>query len=130
MIGGSGTGTICARVHVAGGEVHAALLGESSRRLFWEIYLVGALLTAVAVSIAGSIGFVGLIVPHLMRLLIGADHRRLLPAAMLFGGAFLVLADTAARVVIAPRQLPVGVLTALLGVPVFLFLLHRSARLR
>lgn len=115
---------------LAGGEVHAALLGESSRRLFWEIYLVGALLTAVAVSIAGSIGFVGLIVPHLMRLLVGADHRRLLPAAMLFGGAFLVLADTAARVIIAPRQLPVGVLTALLGVPIFLFLLHRSARLR
>lgn len=115
---------------LAGGEVHAALLGESSRRLFWEIYVVGALLTALAVSIAGSIGFVGLIVPHLMRLIIGADHRRLLPAAMLFGGAFLVLADTAARTVIAPRQLPVGVLTALIGVPIFLFLLHRSARLR
>lgn len=115
---------------LAGGEVHASLLGESSRRLFWEIYVAGALLTAMAVSIAGSIGFVGLIVPHLMRILVGADHRRLLPAAMLFGGAFLVLADAAARTLIAPRQLPVGVLTALIGVPIFLFLLHRAARLR
>lgn len=115
---------------LAGGELHAAILGETPRRLFWEIYLAASMLTAAAVSIAGTIGFVGLIVPHLMRLLTGADHRRLLPAAMLFGGSFLVLADTAARTVMAPRQLPVGVLTALIGVPLFLLLLHRGTKLR
>lgn len=115
---------------MSAGEVQATLLGESSKRLFWEIYLIGSLLTALAVSIAGAIGFVGLIVPHLMRLLIGADHRRLLPAAALFGGSFLVLADTAARTVLAPRQLPVGVLTALIGVPLFLLLLNRGIRIR
>lgn len=115
---------------LAGGELHAALLGETPRRLFWEIYLAASILTAAAVSIAGTVGFVGLIVPHLMRLLTGADHRRLIPAAMLFGGSFLVLADTAARTVMAPRQLPVGVLTALIGVPLFLLLLHRGTKLR
>jgi len=71
---------------------------------------------------------VGLIVPHLMRLVVGADHRRLLPAAALFGGAFLVLADTLARNLFSPRQLPVGVLTALIGVPLFLILLNRTGR--
>ena len=84
------------------------------------------MLTATAVSIAGSIGFVGLIVPHLMRLLVGSDHRILIPTATLFGGAFLVLSDTLARSVLAPRQLPVGVITALLGVPLFLLLLNRA----
>ncbi len=115
---------------MAGGEVQAALLGEASQRRFWEIYLIASLLTALAVSIAGAIGFVGLIVPHLMRLLVGADHRRLLPAAALFGGAFLVAADTLARSALGPRQLPVGVLTALIGVPLFLLLLHRAVRIR
>lgn len=112
------------------GATQAALLGESTRARFWEIYLLASLLTGLAVSLAGAIGFVGLIVPHLMRLLVGADHRRLLPAAALFGGAFLVIADTLARTLFAPRQLPVGVLTALIGVPLFLLLLHRAARLR
>ena len=115
---------------MAGGELQAALLGESSRRRFWEIYIVASLLTALAVSIAGAIGFVGLIVPHLMRLIIGADHRRLLPAAALFGGAFLVVADTVARSALGPRQLPVGVLTALIGVPLFLLLLNRAVKIR
>ena len=115
---------------MAGGQLQAALLGESSRQRFWEIYLVASLLTALAVSIAGAIGFVGLIVPHLMRLIVGADHRRLLPAAALFGGAFLVVADTVARSALGPRQLPVGVLTALIGVPLFLLLLNRGVRIR
>ena len=115
---------------MVGGELQAALLGESSKRRFWEIYIVASLLTALAVSIAGAIGFVGLIVPHLMRLVIGADHRRLLPAAALFGGAFLVLADTVARSALGPRQLPVGVLTALIGVPLFLLLLNRAVKIR
>lgn len=115
---------------MSGGQLQAALLGESSRARFWEIYLVASLLTALAVSMAGAIGFVGLIVPHLMRLVVGADHRRLLPAAALFGGAFLVTADTLARTLLSPRQLPVGVLTALIGVPLFLLLLNRAVRIR
>ena len=77
---------------------------------------------------AGSIGFVGLIVPHLVRLAVGNDQRLLLPASALAGGTLLVLADTLARSVIAPQQLPVGVLTALIGVPAFLLLLARDAR--
>ena len=115
---------------MVGGQMQAALLGESTRQRFWEIYLVASLLTALAVSLAGAVGFVGLIVPHLMRLVVGSDHRRLLPAAALFGGAFLVIADTVARSAFAPRQMPVGVLTALIGVPLFLVLLNRAVRLR
>jgi len=114
---------------LAMGETTARLLGESTRRLLWLVYVLASLLTATAVSIAGSVGFVGLIVPHLVRLVVGFDHRVLVPASMLFGGCFLVLSDTLARTVIAPRQLPVGVITALLGVPLFLLLLNR-ARLR
>lgn len=114
---------------LAMGETTASLLGESTERLLWLVYLLASLLTATSVAIAGSVGFVGLIVPHLMRLLVGSDHRSLVPASTLFGGAFLVLSDTLARTVIAPGQLPVGVITALLGVPLFLLLLNR-ARLR
>ena len=84
----------------------------------------------MAVAQAGSIGFVGLIVPHLVRLVIGNDQRLLLPASALAGGSLLVVADTLARTVIAPQQLPVGVLTALIGVPVFLILLARDSRPR
>jgi iron complex transport system permease protein len=108
------------------GETTARLLGESTERLLWLVYVLASVLTATAVAIAGNIGFVGLIVPHLVRLLVGSDHRVLLPAATLFGGLFLVVADTLARTVLAPRQLPVGVLTALLGVPLFLLLLNRA----
>jgi iron complex transport system permease protein len=111
------------------GETTARLLGEPTERLLWIVYLLASILTATAVSIAGSIGFVGLIVPHLMRLIVGSDHRILIPAATLFGGFFLVVSDTLARTILAPRQLPVGVVTALLGVPLFLMLLNR-ARLR
>jgi iron complex transport system permease protein len=111
---------------LAMGETTARLLGESTHKLLWLVYLLASILTATAVSIAGNIGFVGLIVPHLMRLIIGSDHRTLLPAAALFGGLFLVLSDTLARTVLAPRQLPVGVVTALLGVPLFLLLLNRA----
>jgi iron complex transport system permease protein len=111
---------------LAMGETTARLLGEPTRKLLWVIYLLASVLTATAVSIAGNIGFVGLIVPHLMRLVVGSDHRILLPAAAMFGGLFLVLSDTLARTVLAPRQLPVGVVTALLGVPLFLLLLNRA----
>ena len=111
---------------LAMGETTARLLGEATRQMLWLVYLLASVLTATAVSIAGSVGFVGLIVPHLMRLLVGSDHRILIPTATLFGGAFLVLSDTLARSVLAPRQLPVGVITALLGVPLFLLLLNRA----
>ena len=111
---------------LAMGETTARLLGEPTQKLLWVIYLLASVLTASAVSIAGNIGFVGLIVPHLMRLLVGSDHRILFPAAAMFGGLFLVLSDTLARTVLAPRQLPVGVVTALLGVPLFLLLLNRA----
>ena len=108
----------------AASRLQARLLGEPTRKLLWVVYLLASVLTATAVSIAGNIGFVGLIVPHLMRLLVGSDHRVLFPAAALFGGLFLVLSDTLARTALAPRQLPVGVVTALLGVPTFLLLLQ------
>ncbi len=111
---------------LAMGETTARLLGEPTRKLLWLVYILASVLTATAVSIAGNIGFVGLIVPHLMRLLVGSDHRVLLPAAAMFGGLFLVLSDTLARTVLSPRQLPVGVVTALLGVPLFLLLLNRA----
>lgn len=110
---------------LARGELAASALGVSVKRLRLMLYLVASLLTASAVTIAGSVGFVGLVIPHLLRLLGLTDHRRLLPAAVLAGGSLLVLADTVARSAIAPQQLPVGVITALLGVPVFLVLLHR-----
>ena len=111
---------------LARGSMQAAALGVSVRPLEWSIYLLASLLTATAVTTAGSIGFVGLIVPHMLRLVLGNDQRIILPASALAGGTLLVLADTLARTVIAPEQLPVGVITALLGVPTFLYLLHRS----
>ena len=95
----------------------------ASQRRF--LFVCSGLLTACAVTTGGSIGFVGLVVPHACRHAFGPDHRILLPAAALLGGSFLVLADTLARTVLAPQQLPVGVLTSLIGVPVFLFQLHQ-----
>jgi iron complex transport system permease protein len=103
----------------------AATLGVNVGRLRRALFVLAGLLTASAVSTAGSIGFVGLIVPHACRYAFGPDHRLLLPAATLSGGAFLVLADTIARTILAPQQLPVGVLTAFIGAPVFLFQLHQ-----
>jgi len=111
---------------LARGPMQAAALGVAVRPLEWTIYVVASLLTATAVTTAGSIGFVGLIVPHMLRLILGNDQRIILPASALAGGTLLVLADTLARTMIAPEQLPVGVITALLGVPTFLYLLHRS----
>jgi iron complex transport system permease protein len=108
------------------GENTAAALGENPARLRFAIYLIASLLTAMAVTLAGSVGFVGLVIPHILRLLGGSDHRFLLPACVLLGGGFLTVADTLARSLTAPAQLPVGVITALLGVPVFLYLLVRS----
>lgn len=113
---------------LARGEDGARALGVDVRRLRHVLYALASLLTAVSVTLVGSVGFVGLIVPHLLRLVIGNDQRVLLPACALAGGTLLVVADTAARTVLAPIQLPVGVLTALIGVPLFLFLLSRKLR--
>ena len=111
------------------GELAAASLGVRIRPLRYAIYLLASLLTATAVTLAGTIGFVGLIIPHMLRLAGVRDHRILLPAAVLLGGTLLVVADTLARTLLAPRQLPVGILTALVGVPLFLALLHHSRAL-
>lgn len=115
---------------LARGADMAQTLGVQVGPLRRGVYVVASLATAAAVTQAGSIGFVGLIVPHLVRLAVGNDQRLLLPASILAGGSLLVIADTLARTVIAPQQLPVGVLTALIGVPVFLFLLARDAKER
>ncbi len=113
---------------LARGEQQALILGVSVKPMRIGIFLLSSLLTALAVTTAGSIGFVGLLVPHLVRLAAGADHRIVVPGSALAGGILLMLADTAARTVLAPRQLPVGALTALFGVPLFLILLRRPAR--
>lgn len=113
---------------LARGMMQAQALGVAVNRLRYAIFLLASLATAASVTTAGSIGFVGLIVPHLVRLATGNDQRLLLPASVLAGGSLLVLADTLARTLIAPQQLPVGVLTALIGVPVFLFLLSRQPK--
>jgi iron complex transport system permease protein len=91
-------------------------------------YIAGSVLTGLVTSLTGPIGFVGLIVPHALRLKLGADHRALLPCAFLLGGAFLVACDTLSRTVIAPTEIPVGVLTALCGGPFFLWLLKSRRR--
>lgn len=106
------------------GEEGAQQLGVDVERLKRRALVLGSLLTALAVSTAGMIGFVGLVVPHVLRLLLGPDHRLLIPAAFLAGGGFLVLADLSARMLLAPDELPVGVVTALLGGPFFLWLLR------
>jgi iron complex transport system permease protein len=108
------------------GEALAHALGVRVALLRRVIYLVASVATALAVTTAGAIGFVGLVVPHALRLMLGNDQRVLLPASVLAGGTLLLLADTAARTVLAPQQLPVGVITALVGVPAFMFLLLRS----
>lgn len=107
------------------GDESAAALGINVGRIRWLLLITTALLTAVLVAISGAIGFVGLILPHATRLLTGPDHRRLLPVVVLAGAIFLIWVDTAARTLFDPRELPAGVLTALLGVPAFVVLLRR-----
>ena len=102
------------------------LLGVSVVPLRIGLYLFSSLLTAVAVTTAGTVGFVGLVIPHLIRLLIGSDHRIVIPCSALAGGTLLMGADLLARTIVAPQQLPVGAITAALGVPLFLVLLRNS----
>lgn len=110
------------------GEESAAHLGLNVERT--KIILLGAasLMTASVVSVSGSIGFIGLVVPHIARMIIGPDHRRLIPLAALFGASFLLIADTAARTVMAPMELPVGIITALAGGPYFIYLLRNKSK--
>ena len=109
------------------GEETAMQLGVNVERTKINLFLAGSLVTALAVSFSGIIGFVGLIIPHIMRMLLGPDHRLLLPASFLFGASFLVMADTIARTVIPHSELPVGVITAICGAPYFIYLLRRRS---
>jgi cobalamin transport system permease protein len=109
-----------------GGEQEAMHLGVDVVRVKLVVYLGASVLTGLAVSVSGAIGYVGLIVPHLIRLLFGSDYRMLIPATALGGAIAVVLADTLARTLVSPTQLPVGAMTALVGAPVFIYLLRRS----
>jgi iron complex transport system permease protein len=113
---------------LARGDLQAAIVGLPVAGFRMIIFAVTALATAISVTTVGVIGFIGLVVPHLIRIVAGSDHRIVLPASALAGGILLVLADTLSRTVLAPRQLPVGALTAAIGVPLFLILMSRSRR--
>lgn len=110
---------------LAVGEEWAQVRGVETNRLLLGGYIVGSLLTGAVTSLTGPIGFVGLIIPHAVRMLFGADHRVLIPASFLLGGAFLALCDTVARIALAPAEVPVGVITAMLGGPFFIWILRR-----
>jgi iron complex transport system permease protein len=108
------------------GEETAHNLGTEPEALKTIMLIVAAVMTSAAVAFTGVIGFIGLIIPHMMRIVVGADHRILVPASTLAGGIFLVWADAIARTVISPNTLPVGIVTAMCGGPFFLYLLRRS----
>ncbi|ATL25630.1 FecCD family ABC transporter permease [Streptomyces formicae] len=108
------------------GDETATSLGTDVNRLRTILLLLSALLTGAVIAVAGSIGFVGLMIPHLVRLTVGADHRRLLPLSALLGAVYLVLVDLLSRTLNRPSELPLGILTALLGAPFFLWLLRRN----
>lgn len=108
------------------GEEHAQHIGVAVQRKKLIIMIAGSILTGAAVAVSGTIGFVGLVIPHFIRLLIGPNHRHLLPASILVGASFLIIADLFARTVISPAELPIGVITALIGAPVFAIILMRQ----
>ncbi|MGD8783112.1 MAG: iron ABC transporter permease [Thioalkalispiraceae bacterium] len=110
------------------GALQAQSLGLNTNQFRWQIYVVASLLTAMAIIQAGNIGFIGLIIPHLLRLIGLRDHRLLIPGAVLAGGSLLVFADTFARSAIEDTALPVGILTAAIGVPIFIVLLYRGVK--
>ena len=110
------------------GELLAVSLGVNVQSLRLLLFFSASVFTATAVTVAGSVGFVGLIIPHILRLLGARDHRILIPSCILLGGSFLVLADSLARTLIAPQQLPVGVVTAVIGVPAFILILRSTIR--
>jgi iron complex transport system permease protein len=110
------------------GEETAMQLGVETGALQRQIFIASSLMIGAMVSVSGMIGFVGLMIPHVMRLIVGSDHRLLLPASFLAGGIFLAWADTLARIMLAPAELPVGIVTAFLGGPFFLLLLYREGK--
>lgn len=112
---------------LARSELQARVLGAPVESLRIGIFLVSSILTAACVTTTGTIGFVGLVTPHLIRLMLGADHRLVLPGSALLGGTLVMIADVCARTMVAPRQLPVGALTAIAGVPLFLLLMRRKS---
>jgi iron complex transport system permease protein len=114
---------------LARGEIESQSLGVALAPARIALFGATAALTATAVTTAGGIGFIGLVTPHLVRLVAGSNHRVLVPASILLGGSLLTLADTLARIAVPPRQLPVGALTALIGVPLFLILMRRERRI-
>jgi iron complex transport system permease protein len=103
----------------------AAALGVDLHRLRRRLFIVTSLMAGVAVAVSGVIGFVGLVVPHIVRLMVGSEHRRVLPVGMLFGASFMVLGDLLARVIVAPQEMPIGVITAFIGAPVLIVLIRR-----
>jgi iron complex transport system permease protein len=109
------------------GDESAGSLGVNVRRLQKFLVLIASLMAGVTIAVSGTIGFVGLMVPHVTRLLVGADHRRVLPVSALLGGILVVWVDVAARLLLAPEELPVGILTAIIGGPLFIFLLKRNS---
>ncbi|WP_166242202.1 iron chelate uptake ABC transporter family permease subunit [Paenibacillus turpanensis] len=111
------------------GERQAAHLGVYVQRTRWLVLAVSTLLTAAAVSVAGVVGFVGLIVPHLVRMMVGPDYRLILPLSALYGGSYMLWADTAARMLMSPQEIPLGIITAFLGAPFFAFLLTKQKKM-
>jgi iron complex transport system permease protein len=108
------------------GERDAFDLGVEVQRVRLTVFLVASLLVGASVASSGSVGYVGLVVPHLTRLSFGSDNRMIIPASALVGASFVIIADTVARTLIAPRELPVGAITALIGAPLFIYLLKRQ----
>jgi iron complex transport system permease protein len=109
---------------LAMGAEPAASLGVDVRRLRRNLFLVTSLMAGVAVAVSGIIGFVGLVVPHIVRLMVGSDHRRVLPTGVLFGASFMVLGDLLARTIVAPQEMPIGVITAFIGAPTLIVLIR------
>ena len=110
------------------GDENAGSLGINVRRLQKELVLIASLMAGVTIAVSGTIGFVGLMVPHFTRLLVGGDHRKVLPISALLGGILVVWVDVAARMMIAPEELPVGILTAVIGGPIFIWMLKKNNR--
>ena len=110
------------------GDESAAALGVNVRRLQKLLVLVASLMAGVTIAVSGSIGFVGLMVPHFTEFVVGGNHRKVLPVSALLGGILVVWVDVAARLLIAPEELPVGILTSIIGGPIFIWMLKKSNR--
>ncbi|MFA6850860.1 MAG: iron ABC transporter permease, partial [Selenomonadaceae bacterium] len=111
------------------GDVEAKAVGMKVMPFRLFLLTMASMTTATGVCVSGNIGFVGLVVPHMMRMLVGPDHRRLLPASIIAGGTFLVFCDTIGRIILPPLEIRVGVMTAVIGTPYFLYLLRRTRNL-